>query len=99
MQYWADHYIRLLNQGKTVQFRSHEKSMGPNIEEGVLVTVVPINFNQLQVGDYVLCKIERTHYLRRIRLIYKDQIQVGDNRNQINGWTKIVYGKVIKIER
>lgn len=98
-KYWADHYIRLLQKGKTVQFRNHERSMAPLMEDGDLVTMVPVNLEQVRVGDVVLCKISRTHYLRRVKEIRNDQVLVEDLRNQITGWSKIVYGLVTTVEK
>ena len=98
-KYWADHYIRLLQKGKTVQFRNHERSMAPLMVEGDLVTVVPAKIEEVKVGDVVLCKISRTHYLRRIEEVGNNQVLVGDLRNQTTGWCSIVYGKVTKVEK
>ena len=98
-KYWADHYIRLLNKGKTVQFRTHEKSLEPFMVEGDLVTMSPIEAKQVKVGDIILCKIGRTHYLRIVKEAVNNRFFMGDNRNQTVGWTEIVYGKVIKVEK
>ena len=54
---WATTYIEKLKRGETVQFRPLGNSMSGKIESGQLCIVVPVNAENLNVGDIVLCKV------------------------------------------
>ena len=54
---WANHYIKKLKNGETVQFRPRGNSMKGKVEAGQLVTVEPVGETRLQKGDIVLCKL------------------------------------------
>ena len=82
---WANNYIDKLKQGKIVQFRPRGNSMKGKIENGQLVTVIPIK-QELQVGDIVLCKVKGNHYLHLIKAIKNNRYQIGNNKGYINGW-------------
>ena len=95
---WADNYIELLNDGKTIKFRPRGNSMSGKIESGQLVTVAPRKggFNK---GDIVLCKVNGSQYLHLILAVKNDRYQIGNNKGRINGWIGInnIYGGVIDI--
>lgn len=98
---WATPYIAKLKNGETVQFRPRGHSMKGKIESGQLCTVEPINdFNELEKGDIVLCKVNGSQYLHLIKAIQGSRYQIGNNRGRINGWvgTNAIFGKCVKIE-
>ncbi len=97
---WATPYIEKLRHGETVQFRPRGNSMSGKIESGQLCTVVPVNAENLKIGDIVLCKVNGFQYLHLIKAIQGKRFQIGNNRGRINGWIgeNGIYGKCIRIE-
>jgi phage repressor protein C with HTH and peptisase S24 domain len=97
---WATPYIDRLKKGETVQFRPRGNSMSGRIESGQLCTVAPVNSDELQVGDIVLCKVNGNQYIHLIKVKQGNRFQIGNNRGRINGWVGAngIYGKRIRVE-
>ena len=97
---WATPYIDRLKKGETVQFRPRGNSMSGRIESGQLCTVAPVNSEELQVGDIVLCKVNGNQYIHLIKAKQGNRFQIGNNRGHINGWIGAngIYGKCIRVE-
>jgi SOS-response transcriptional repressor LexA len=98
---WATAYIAKLKQGETVQFRPRGHSMKGKIESGQLCTVEPVkDFESLQKGDIVLCKVNGNEYVHLIKAIQGARFQIGNNRGRINGWIgkAAIFGKCVKVE-
>jgi hypothetical protein len=99
---WATNHIALLQQGETVSFRPRGNSMRGKIESGQLCTVEPVDPDAIQLGDIVLCKVQRFQYLHLVTAINAKEPKFGISNNQghFNGWTnsKHVYGRLIKVE-
>ena len=99
---WATEFIHKLKNKETVQFRPRGHSMTGRIESGNLCTVEPIqDFEKLQKGDIVLCKVNGKQYLHLISAINNDRFQISNNHNFVNGWIhkNSIYGKLIKVEK
>ncbi|MBS1795723.1 MAG: S24/S26 family peptidase [Acidobacteria bacterium] len=97
---WAIAYIAKLKSGETVEFRPRGNSMKGKIESGQLCTVEPVrDFESLEKGDVVLCKVNGREYLHLIKAIQGARFQIGNNRGRINGWvgTNAIFGKSVKI--
>ena len=71
--------------------------MAGKIESGQLCTVVPVNPDELEVGDIVLCKVNGYQYIQARQ---SDRFQIGNNRGRINGWIgrSGIYGKCVRVE-
>ncbi len=98
---WATRYITKLKPGETVSFRPRGNSMQGKIESGQLCTVEPIaDYDTLEKGDIVLCKVNGSEYLHLIKAIQGKRFQIGNNRGRINGWitANSIFGKCVKIE-
>jgi SOS-response transcriptional repressor LexA len=98
---WATCYITKLKLGETVSFRPRGNSMQGKIESGQLCTVEPIeDYDTLEKGDIVLCKVNGSEYLHLIKAIQGKRFQIGNNRGRINGWitANSIFGKCVKIE-
>lgn len=98
---WADPWVAKLLEGDAVQFRPKGHSMVPRIKSNQLVTVMPVNkvISNLEVDDIVLCRVHGKTYLHIIKAIGNDgSYLIGNNRGGINGWTRTIYGKCIKVE-
>ena len=98
---WAVNHIKKLQDGETVQFRPHGNSMKGKINSGNLVTVEPIDDQEIKKGDIVLCKVNGRDYLHLVKAIKGKQYQIGNNRGHINGLVSIgaIFGICTKIEK
>lgn len=95
---WADRAIKLLVDGEQAVIKPHGESMKPKVESGATVTLEPITTEQLEVGDVVLCRVKGRVMLHLVKAKQGQRVLIGNNHGHINGWTKAVYGKAIKIE-
>ena len=74
-------------------------SMTPILKSGSTLTFQ--KFESYDVGDIVFCKV-RGRYIDAHKVTKKDSNKgylISNNHGHDNGWTKIIYGKVIKIEK
>jgi hypothetical protein len=88
---------RLLN-GETFTTSEKGNSMVPLIKSGQEHELSPITWDQAEIGDIVYCKVRGNYYTHLVKA--KDLqkgLLIGNNRGNINGWTKMVYGKVVRI--
>jgi len=73
-------------------------SMVPLIKSGQEHKLSPVNIEDVEVGDIVYCKVRGNFYTHLVKAIDpKKGCQIGNNKGNINGWTKQVYGKVIEV--
>ena len=95
--------IKDLLDGKITTIKPHGNSMKGKIESGNTVELSPCKPEDLCVGDIVLSKVNGNIYVHLIKAIRKNknslQFQIGNNKGGINGWTSIIYGKVISVGR
>jgi len=75
-------------------------SMEPIIYTGTKLTFKA--YPEYQVDDIVFCKVKGriidAHKITQIRTLKtKKQYLIANNKGWENGWTSIIYGKVIKI--
>ena len=89
--------IDKLQAGETVSFRPVGNSMTPRIYSGQLVTVSP-DISNVEVDDVVLCKVNGNIMVHLVTAIQGGRYQISNNHGHVNGWTKKIYGKVIKVE-
>jgi hypothetical protein len=63
-------------------------------------TVQPVNPEQLEVGDIVLCKVSGQQYLHLIVAKEGERFLIGNNRGGINGWIgkNGIYGRLTRVE-
>ena len=99
---WAANHIARLRQGETISFRPRGHSMTGKVNDGELVTVVPVTDDcDLQAGDIVLCKVNGMEYLHLIKAVQDDRFQIGNNQGRINGWTNRhnIFGLCVRVEK
>jgi hypothetical protein len=87
-----------LQAGETVSFRPHGHSMTPHIRSGQLVTVRPVNDDEVMLkGMIVLAKVHGNMYLHFIRDVHKGRVLIG-SAYHVNGWTSRdkVFGVLLK---
>lgn len=95
---WASGYVERLGRGETVNFRPKGHSMSGKVESGQLCTVEPVVLAEVSVGDIVLCKVNGSEYLHLVKAIDGERFLIGNNKGRVNGWTKAIYGKCVKVE-
>jgi hypothetical protein len=95
---WADRAIAELQKGNEVVITPHGNSMMPLVYSGAKVTLAPCSTDKLEVGDIVLCRVAGSVYLHLVSAKQEDRVQISNNRGHVNGWTKAVYGKAIKVD-
>lgn len=88
-----------LARGETVQWRPHGNSMTPRLKSGQLVTVTPAKLEDVTVGDVVFAKVKGAYFLHLIRQVGDDgRVLIANNHGHVNGWSRQVYGKLVKVE-
>lgn len=97
-RYYMNKYERLkqeLESAGTGKMKCFGNSMLPILKSGSLVT-----FNKADsydIGDIVFCKV-KGRYIDAHKIIKKDARKgflIANNHGYENGWTKVVYGKVV----
>lgn len=86
--------VEKLRRGEKVTMRPQGTSMTPRIQSGQLVTIVPAT---IDVGDVVLSKVKGMYRLHLISARKDGRVQISNNKGHVNGWTKIVHGKVVGV--
>ena len=99
---WAAQAIKTLSEGKPAQIRPRGHSMTGRINDGDLVTLLPVTDPSVLVVDTaVLCRVNGKEYLHLITAVQGNRYLIGNNRGGVNGWTgfRNIYGIVSKVER
>jgi len=89
---------KLLQEGKTFETSEKGNSMTPLIKSNQKHILAPITLEEVKIGDIVFCKVKGSYYTHLVTA--KNDIkgvQISNNHGYVNGWTKNVFGKVIKI--
>lgn len=88
---------RLLN-GETFTTKERGNSMAPLIKSNQEHIIAPVKIEDVKPGDIVYCKVKGNWYTHLVKAI--DPIKgclIGNNKGNINGWSKQIYGKVIQV--
>lgn len=94
-------YERLKTELETVgngKMKAFGDSMLPILKNGSLLTFE--KSDDYQIGDIVFCKV-KGRYIDAHKIIKTDKSKgflIANNHGFENGWTKIIYGKVIEAE-
>jgi hypothetical protein len=90
--------LEKLQNGESFVTSEKGNSMIPLIKSGQEHVLSPVKIEDVTVGDIVYCKVHGRFYTHLVKAI--DPLkgcQIGNNRGNINGWTKNVFGKVTEI--
>lgn len=92
--------VSKLKAGQTVRFRPRGNSMRGKIESGQLVTIVPVDQQELKVGDVVFCRVKGRFYVHLVSAIQEGRYQISNNKGLVNGWIgkDSLFGKVVRVE-
>lgn len=73
-------------------------SMLPRIKSGQKHKLVSCTWESCDVNDIVYCKVKGKFYTHLVHAKNEQKgLQIGNMKGYINGWTKIVYGKVTEV--
>ncbi|MGL4374413.1 MAG: hypothetical protein ACRCS6_11540 [Turicibacter sp.] len=89
--------IEKLLKGESFVTSERGNSMVPLIKSGQKHKLIPITIEECKVGDIVYCKVKGNLYTHLVKAVGDRGLLIGNNHGKINGWTKIVYGKVTEI--
>ena len=97
---WVKDTLKELAEGHPAQVRPFGGSMRGRIESGQLVTIAPVEPEEVQVEDVVFVQWRDNYLLHLVKEIKDGQFLIGNNLGKINGWVpfQAVKGKVIAVE-
>ncbi len=97
---WVARALEKLAQGEEVWIRPHGGSMRPRIESGERVLLVPVDPEEVAVGDVVLVRVAGNVYLHLVKAVEARRVLIGNNKGGINGWTgkAKIYGRAVEVE-
>jgi hypothetical protein len=88
---------RLVN-GETFVTKEKGNSMVPLIKSNQEHVLEPVKIENVKTGDIVYCKVKGNWYTHLVKAVDERKgLLIGNNKGGINGWTKAVYGKVVKV--
>ena len=90
--------LEKLQNGETFKTSERGNSMVPLIKSGQEHTLSPASIDDVEVGDIVYCKVKGKFYTHIVKSkdLQKGAL-IGNNRGNINGWTKQIFGKVTEV--
>jgi hypothetical protein len=87
-----------LQNGETFITSEKGNSMSPLIKSGQKHELTPINWKDCEKGDIVYCKVKGKFYTHIVKGKNVEKgLLIGNNKGNINGWTKQVFGRVTNI--
>ena len=84
-----------LQASRTGKMKAFGSSMLPILKSGTLLTFEQVT--EYEIGDIVFCKV-KGRYIDAHKIIKKDSNKgflIANNHGYENGWTRIVYGRVV----
>ena len=90
--------LEKLQAGESFVTSEKGNSMSPIIKSGQEHKLEPATWKEVEVDDIVYCKVKGNYYTHIVKAKNEEKgCLIGNNKGGINGWTKQVYGKVVKI--
>jgi phage repressor protein C with HTH and peptisase S24 domain len=87
-----------LENGETFIHSESGNSMIPLIKSKQRVVLSPTKWEDVEIDDIVYAKVSGKFFLHKVSAKNNNRgVQISNNKGHVNGWTKHVYGKVIKI--
>lgn len=87
-----------LQDGETFVNSEPGNSMTPILKSRQRVVLAPTSWEKVEIGDIVYARVAGRHYTHKVTgKNEKRGVQISNNHGHVNGWTKTVYGKVIRI--
>jgi len=83
---WVKDALAALEAGETARVRPHGGSMRGRIESGQLVTISPVEADDVKVDDVVFLRWKDNYLLHLVKQIGDEGFLIGNNVGKINGW-------------
>jgi hypothetical protein len=84
--------------GETITSKEVGNSMLPILKSKQSVILEPTEWDKVEVGDIVYVKVHGHFYTHLVKAVDpKKGCLICNNKGRVNGWSKQIYGKVIKI--
>lgn len=94
---YSDILLELLAH-RDVVLKPKGNSMTPLIKSGERIVLSPVLPKDVAVGDVVLAKVKGRYFIHKVTAIAADgRFQISNNHGHVNGWARMVYGKVTEI--
>lgn len=96
---WVKDALKELSLGTSAKVRPQGGSMRGRIESGQLVTIAPVEPDEIKIDDVVFVKWKGNYILHLVKDIQGDNILIGNNLGKENGWAHLddVCGKVTDV--
>ena len=88
--------IARLGKGEVLELTAHGSSMSPIIKNGDRYRLEPCSIEEAKVGDIVFCKVKGRYFTPLVTAIGDKGCLISNNRGHNNGWTRSIYGRVIR---
>jgi hypothetical protein len=95
MPHWKEDKLK---RGEAFVTSEKGNLMSPIIKSGQDHMIAPATFESVMVDDIVFCKVKGNYYTHFVK--GKNDVKgclIGNNKGNMNGWTKQIFGKVIEI--
>jgi len=90
--------LERLQNGESFITSEKGNSMTPLIKSGQKHMLEPATCEEVQVGDIVYCKVKGNWYTHLVTAKNENRgCQISNNKGNVNGWTKAVYGVVVEV--
>ena len=90
--------LQRLQDGETFVTSERGNSMVPLIKSGQDHRLTPATWEECEVGDIVYCKVKGKFYTHLVKAkSSKRGLQIGNNKGNVNGWTRSVFGRVVEV--
>lgn len=89
--------ISKLRNGETITTSEKGNSMTPIIKSGQKHILEPVSLEQVSKGDVVFCKVNGRYYTHLVTAVGERGVQISNNQGHVNGWTKIVFGRLVRV--
>ena len=90
--------LERLQNGESFITSEKGNSMVPLIKSGQKHMIEPATWEEVQVGDIAYCKVKGNWYTHLVTAKNEKRgCQISNNRGNVNGWTKAVYGVVVEV--
>lgn len=92
--------VARITAGERVINREGGNSMVPLIASRQPVTIEAVDTAKLERGDIVYVKVHGNVYTHKVLGLRTGEVQIGNNKGGVNGWTKLenVYGIITEID-
>ena len=95
---FGDMKRRRLESGESFITSEPGNSMTPLISHRQKHLLEPCGYTDVSVGDIVFCRVRGSYMTHLVTAVNgKRGVQISNNHGHVNGWTKAVYGKVIRV--